>query len=58
MKNRNLEVDWEDKGNEKVITDILIHVSNGENADSFNMSNLPPELTKVLKYCAQMVSPL
>ena len=58
LTNRNLGAEWDNQGNEKVITDILIHVSNGENAENFITNDLTSELTKVLKYTAQMLSPL
>ncbi|WP_240221039.1 P-loop NTPase fold protein [Rheinheimera hassiensis] len=49
---------WIENGNDKVITEILLHVSNEEHKEFVFDDTIPTELRDVLSHCAKMFSPL
>jgi len=55
LKEKNLVNDWNQDSDEKVIADILIHISNGNETSSFS-SNKNKSIIEELKYTADMVS--
>ena len=58
LEEKNLFDQWDINNDEKVIMDILIHISNQKPLDDFNYDGINMKLIETLKYTSNMVSTL